>query len=215
MDTNEPKQLNPLQSREAAHDDPAEKPVRYPYHGLILRDYQESDIDDDIYWSTGHHPWMDWDAPWEPVEMDAEQFRADSLNFIAAKKSVPRWRLQIEVDGVRIGFVSSYRIGEDYGDVSAEEAKTKKWYRAVGIDILNDRYWGKGCGSVALEGWLHYLKDHGLGELYLQTWSGNERMIHVAQKLGFAECGRRVGVRVWQGRHWDALTFRLETNSLR
>lgn len=185
--------------------------VRYPFRGLILRDYQESDIDDDIYWSTGHHPWMDWDAPWEPVEMvDPEAFRAESMAHIAAKKSTPRWRLQIEAEGARIGFVSSYRIGEDFGDVSAEEAKTKKWFRAVGIDILDDRFWGKGYGTTALEAWLHYLIDNGLTELYLQTWSGNTRMVHVAEKLGFAECSRRVGLREWQGRRYDALTFRLD-----
>lgn len=187
------------------------EPLIYPCRGLILRDYRESDIDDDLYWLSGHHPWMDWDAPWEPVELPApEQFRAEKRAFIAAKKSVPRWRLQIEVDGVRIGSVSSYRIGEDYGDVSDEEAKTKPWRRAVGISILNDAYWGKGYGSLALAGWLRYLLEHGETELYLQTWSGNQRMIHVAEKLGFVLCDRRIGLRAWQGRRYDALSFRLD-----
>ena len=58
------------------------------------RDYQESDIDDDIDWNSGHHPWMDWDAPWEdPMDVsDKEKFRAERLAFIAAEKSSPRWR---------------------------------------------------------------------------------------------------------------------------
>ena len=184
---------------------------RYPYRGLILRDYQESDIDDELFWNTGHHPWMDWDAPWEGVEQsEPEQFRADRLAFIAAEKSTPRWRLQIEVDGARIGSVNAYRIGEDYDDVSREEAKTKKWYRAVGIVIQDDRYWGRGYGTIALEAWLSYLLEHDVPELYLQTWSGNERMIHVAEKLGFVECSRRIGLREWQGNRYDALTFRLD-----
>ena len=185
--------------------------VVYPYRGLILRDYQESDIDDAIYWNTGHHPWMDWDAPWETSEaFDPAQYRAERMAFLAAEKTEPRWSLQIEADGKRIGFVGSYRIGEDYGDVSEEDAKIGTWYRAVGIDIQNDEYWGRGLGTIALEAWLRYLLEHGLTELFLQTWSGNERMIHVAEKLGFRECGRRVGVRQWQGRRWDALTFRLD-----
>ena len=182
---------------------------------LILRDYQISDIENDIWWNTGHRPWMDWDAPWEAVELEPESFRAERLAFIAAKKSEPRWRLEIEAEGVRIGFVSSYRIGEDYGDISAEEAKTKPWYRAVGIDLLDDRYWGRGYGSLALRGWLRYLLDSGLPELFLQTWSGNERMIHVAEKLGFVECCRRPGVRLWQDRRYDALTFRLDQEAFR
>ena len=189
--------------------------VPFRYKQLILRDYQESDIDDDIDWNSGHHPWMDWDAPWEgPMDVsDKEKFRAERLAFIAAEKSSPRWSLQIEAEGVRIGKVNAYRIGEDYENVSREEAKTKKWFRAVGIAILNDRYWGKGYGTMALEGWLLYLLEHGEKELYLQTWSGIERMIHVAEKLGFTECERSVGYHEWQGKKYDALTFCLDAEA--
>lgn len=188
-----------------------EHEMEYRYQDLILRDFKESDIDSMLHWFTGHHPWMDWDAPWEPVQaVDAAQYRAESMKRIAAEKSVPRWSLQIELDGAHIGYVSSYRIGEDFDDVSDEEAKTKPWYRAVGLDILNDACWGKGYGTMALEGWLHYLLENGVSELYLQTWSGNTRMIHVAEKLGFAECSRRVNLREWQGRRYDALSFRLD-----
>ena len=203
--------------------------MEYRYQDLILRDFKESDIDSMLYWHAGHHPWMDWDAPWEPVdEVDPEKYRAESLNYIAAKKSDPRWSLQIElVRGEWRNYehsltggstkepegeldVSAISIQENNDKMSKEEAKTKKWYRAVGMCILNDAYWGKGYGTMALKGWLHYLLESGVSTLYLQTWSGNERMIHVAEKLGFAECDRRVGIREWQGEHYDALTFRLD-----
>lgn len=189
-------------------------PVSFRYKQLILRDYQESDIESMLFWCTGHHPWMDWDAPWEeqPETVDEAKYRDWALRHIAAEKSDPRWSLQIEVAGVHIGYVGSYRIGEDCEDVSDEEANTKRWHRAVGMDILNDAYWNKGYGTMALEGWLMYLLEHGCKELYLQTWSGNKRMIHVAEKLGFAECNRRVGIREWKGKQYDALTFRLNTD---
>ena len=87
--------------------------------------------------------------------------------------------------------------------------------RAVGMAILNDAYWNKGYGTMALEGWLLYLLEHGCQELYLQTWSGNGRMIHVAEKLGFTECERCVGFHEWQGRQYDALTFRLDVEAFR
>ena len=92
--------------------------MEYRYQNLILRDYQVSDIDDDIYWNSGHHPWMDWDAPWEDCKdvSDRERFRAEALAFIAAEKSVPRWQLQIEAEGVRIGLksASASRSGAKY-----------------------------------------------------------------------------------------------------
>lgn len=191
--------------------------VPFRYKQLILRDYQESDIESMLFWCTGYHPWMDWDAPWEerPEPIDEEKYREWALRHIAAEKSDPRWSLQIEVDGVHIGYVGSYRIGEDYENVSDEEAETKVWHRAVGMAILNDAYWNQGYGTMALEGWLLYLLEHGEKELYLQTWSGNGRMIHVAEKLGFAECERCVGYHEWQGRRYDALTFRLDAEAFR
>ncbi len=40
-----------------------------------------------LCWHTGHHPWMDWDAPWEeqPKTIDAEKYRPWALANIAAK----------------------------------------------------------------------------------------------------------------------------------
>ena len=49
----------------------------------------------------------------------------------------------------------------------------------------------------------------------MQTWSGTGRMIHVAEKLGFTECDRRVGIREWQGRRYNALSFRLDAEAFR
>ncbi len=64
-----------------------ETTVSFRCGDLILRDFQESAIDSMLCWHTGHHPWMDWDAPWEeqPETIDAEKYRAWALANIAAK----------------------------------------------------------------------------------------------------------------------------------
>lgn len=46
-------------------------------------------------------------------------------------------------------------------------------------------------------------------EIYIQTWSGNERMVHIAEKMGFEECDRKKNFRTVRGRTYDGLTFRL------
>ena len=183
--------------------------LSFRYKNIILRDFRESDVDDELFWFSGHHPWMDWDAPWEPVEPPTRRELEESL---AREKPTPRRRLEIEAEGVHIGFVSAYRIGADYGDPTDEELSAGTARIAVGIDILNDGFWGRGCGTTALFAWLRYRLDYGANELYLQTWSGNTRMIRTAQKLGFVECDRRIGVREWQGKQYDALTFKLNAD---
>ena len=51
------------------------------YQDIILRDYRESDIEDDIRWNTVETEWALWDAPWETEEdlasFDPKSFREE------------------------------------------------------------------------------------------------------------------------------------------
>ena len=38
------------------------------YKDIVLRDYRESDIEDEVRWNTLDTAWGDWDAPWEREE---------------------------------------------------------------------------------------------------------------------------------------------------
>ena len=52
-------------------------------------------------------------------------------------------------------------------------------------------------------------------EAYTQTWSGNQRMIGLARKLGFRESMRKPGLRRVRGTAYDGLTFRLDLDAFR
>ncbi len=54
---------------------------------------------------------------------------------------------------------------------------------------------------------LNYLKIHGLDEIYTQTWSGNTRMVALAEKLGFVEINRKKDLRIVNGQKYDGLSF--------
>ena len=56
---------------------------------------------------------------------------------------------------------------------------------------------------------IKYLLDKGIDDIYTQTWSGNERMIHIAEKIGFEEYRRKKEFRLVRGKKYDGLTFRL------
>ncbi len=183
---------------------------------IILRDFQLSDIPKRIEWETIETEWQLWDSPWEYDNLSKKQRQKDLENDIVAMKrraayvwheNERRKSFQIDVRGEEpryIGWVASYYLTENY--VFTKE-KTNRC--AIGIDIPDRSARGCGYAYQALSLFIEYLFNQGEKEIYLQTWSGNERMVHIAERMGFEECRRKVGLRTVRGKKYDGLTFRL------
>ena len=67
------------------------------YKDILLRDYRESDIADDIRWMNVDVDWIRADTPWAPIErVDPEAFRQDMKAYLAnMPEDEMRWRLEI------------------------------------------------------------------------------------------------------------------------
>ena len=181
------------------------------YRDIVLRDMKESDIEDMVYYMTVETAWGDWDAPWETLDdFDADTYRKEQKERLQKPQSGHRWSLHIDTtDGYHIGKVSSYLLDENYNWL--DDVKLgQKAFHALGIGILDSRYWGKGLGTQALAAWIQYHLDEEIRDLCLQTWSGNERMVRSAKSVGFVECRRLFGIRQVRGGTYDALTFCLD-----
>ena len=183
--------------------------------GMILRDMVESDIDDYVRWFTTETEWTRWDAPWEPVEGDETAQRTEWTEYFESVRKLPedelRWKFEIESNGRHIGWVSSYLINGDYEWIAVSAVQDGQTvYRAVGIEICEPDIWGRSAGVAALQAFIQYYADNGCGEIYTQTWSGNQRMLRCAAKLGFEVCGRNVGKREVNGEKYDGLTLVLK-----
>ena len=187
--------------------------MKIQYKNIILRDMIESDIEDYVRWFTVETEWSKNDAPWEPVDSDEETERKSWKEYYESVKDlsgdVRRWKFEIEWNGRHIGWVSSYPIDESCEWVG-EVKEGQTVHRAIGIDICESGVWGHGIGTNALRAFVSYYFESGVKELYTQTWSGNTRMLRCAEKLGFTECSRRIGIREVEGKKYDALIFRLE-----
>ncbi len=185
--------------------------MRIEFDGVVLRDMLESDIEDYVRWFTAEREWENWDAPWEKEDTSEETERKSWTEYYEAVRELPddalRKKFEIEWNGRHIGWVSSYRIDENFEWVG-DPGDGQTVYRAVGIDICEPDLFGKGIGTKALRAFMNYYFENGANELYTQTWSGNYRMIRCAEKLGFAECGRSAGEREVRGKLYDGLTFR-------
>lgn len=191
------------------------------YRNIILRDYTEADVDDEIRWNTVETEWALWDAPWEMEEeladFDPEKYRQEQLAFLQKPRTGMRWCLEVDTEGGKhIGCVNAYLINGNYEWVARADGKDgEQVYVTVGIEINESSCWNHGYGTQALAAFIRYLMDNGHDEICTQTWSGNVRMIRCAEKLGFRECCRKKGIRQVRGEVYDGLTFRLDVDAFK
>ncbi len=169
------------------------------FDDIYLRYFQEEDIEKFINWNVNEHDWQKWDAPWEDNQRTENQLREFLVKVLKRPAKTIPGRLQIiHSDGNYIGAVSTYLIDGD------------EYKRAIGINVYDTAYIGKGLGKQALKLWIGYLFEFsGLDSLYCETWSGNTRMVNLAVKLGFKEIRRVIDKRTVRGAKYDALRFKL------
>ena len=125
---------------------------------ITLRDYVLSDVEDEVRWSNVETEWFRSDTPWMEIEpVDADELRADMAEIINnMPENAIRWRFEIEVDGRHIGLVSSYYLDSNFEYTPWESIDQSKnafqnnSIRALGIEICEMDYWGKGIGTKVL-----------------------------------------------------------------
>ena len=184
---------------------------------IILRDFRPGDIEDEVRWNTTHTEWMKADMPWEePEPVDEDELRAQMTEIMEGTEDGDiRMRLEIEADGRHVGFVSSYLLNEDYSPADWESVDFSKnapdnhAVRALGIELCESDVWGQGIGAKALQVFMEYYRGLGEDRFVMETWSGNVRMLRVAEKLGFREVDRGESVYVVDGSAYDALVLEL------
>ena len=176
---------------------------------IILRDFIKSDVDDLIYWDVLETEWKLFDGPWEiEGEFNLTDFREKALaTLYRYKNDEIRERLEICIDNknsTHIGWCSFYYVDNNYNFTE------KKDRISVSIDIPVMKERRKGYGKLALITFIDYLKSKGENEIYLQTWSGNFRMIKLAEKIGFVEIFRKIDFRIVRGEYYDEVIFKLD-----
>jgi RimJ/RimL family protein N-acetyltransferase len=169
---------------------------------IHLRDWLLADLDDYPYWLQPGHRWQELDGPYyaktapEDIPGVVERIRT---RIESGTISTPRQNLIIaEREHNRlIGMVTRYWISEE-----------TSWL-AAGIVIYDPALWSQGYGTEALTLWTSYLFDvlPNLARLDLQTWSGNNGMMRLAEKLGYQLEGRFRKARIVAGEYYDALGY--------
>ena len=169
---------------------------------IQLRDWQLKDVTIHERWNTGWHEWMNYDAPYyksnnEKLSSEYKQKLTERIKKQEFK--APRRNLVIAdmETNVMIGMVSWYW-----------ESKETNWM-CVGIVIYDEAHWGKGIGYEALGLWCQYLWDSfsEIVRLDLRSWSGNEGMMRLAEKLGFQREATFRKARIVKGEYYDSVGY--------
>jgi putative hydrolase of HD superfamily len=175
--------------------------VRLDGNAIRLRDLRMGDLEDYAHWHRPGHLWQHFDAPYLAGGVDDIDDRVARLRVRIAQRefATPRTRMVIadRATDAFIGEVSRYW-----------ESRETNW-ASVGIVIYDPASWGRGLGYEALGLWCDYLLE-ALPEwvrIGCATWSGNPRMMRLAEKLGMRQEACHRMARCYQGQYYDALGY--------
>ena len=151
------------------------------------------------YWDLAYGDpkaeWYNWDAPYLPRRIPTKTAFVTEANPYLD----PNFFRLIAVDNTPVGMVSAHY----------EDGDLKQWLD-MGIMIQSPKLWRHGIGKAALSQWLDFLwQTIDLPHLGITTWSGNQRMMGLAESVGMHQEAVVRQVRYWQGHYWDSVKYGL------
>lgn len=164
----------------------------YRDQNLVIRPIEEKDLQRiwALEFKEQNPEWKKWNAPYYPHKtMSLDAFLASREQWVHHDR-----RFAIEIDGIVCGTVSYYW-----------EHEPSKWLE-MGILFYESGNWGQGLGTRTLKLWINHLfQTMPLMRVGFTTWSGNERMIRVGEKLGMQIEARIRKVRYYEGQYYDSI----------
>lgn len=173
--------------------------IRLEGEKVVLRDLNKQDIEQIYFWiyKSNDREHLIWNAPYHSkAEKNLDEYYQEDYeqHFLKVGTMQPRSKLVIEVNGKLIGTVGWYWVD-----------KRTNWL-CNGIVIFDSKYWSGGYGTEAFQIWTDYIFENmDVERVGISTWSGNERMIALAKKIGMIEEGRIRKARIINGEFYDSV----------
>lgn len=130
---------------------------------------------------------------------EIEEYIAEIKENIRSNKSPQKFKKQI------VDSQNETLVGEVNWYWKSEETK---WLE-VGIVIFNEDYWGKGIGTIVLPLWIDRIFNMypEIIRIGLTTWSGNERMMKLAEKIGLNQEAKYINARIVNNMYYDSISY--------
>lgn len=169
---------------------------------IILRELELKDLEDYFYWNHPSREFHKFNGPYYGKKSEEELRKSIEdlkLEFLKGEKNVLKNKIIIaneDTDEI-IGLVNWYWKSQE------------TLWMEVGIIIFNENYWGNGIGYEALKMWIDkvFAKNPKLVRLGLSTWSGNERMMKLAEKLGLKKEAVYRKARIVDNNYYDSISY--------
>jgi len=168
---------------------------------IKLRKLEINDLESYFYLNNPEREFYKYNGPYygkptlEELKKDVENFRNKFLN---GEKNVKSGKMIVDSSNNElIGAVNHYWKSEE------------TLWMEVGIVIFNENYWGKGIGYDALKMWISELFETNpeIIRLGLTTWSGNERMMNLSEKLGMKKEATYRKARIVDNKYYDSVSY--------
>ena len=145
---------------------------------VVLRDEPRDGDSEDLFRWLNLEEWNYYDEPDKPFEpVTREEFEIRRNHPRQPIASAHTWQVDT-LGGRHIGWVNYYHLNDREG------------HALVGIALPEPQEWGKGYGTEVVCLVSDYLfRQMGLAEVRTETWTGNNRMMRVAEKCGFRSTG--------------------------
>lgn len=164
---------------------------------LMIRTIEKSDLKE--FWNLaygGDLEWMKWNGPYfdDPIHEEDEFVHEIGPKYYVNNPN----RGVIVVDGTIVGVISAYFYDSDL----------QRWLE-FGLIIFNKNDWNKGYGTQASKLWVEYLFNSysHFPHVGFTTWSGNQGMMHLGEKLGMKLEARIRKVRYYNEKYWDSIKY--------
>ncbi len=171
------------------------------YH-IVLRELQLTDLEDYINLNHPDREFHKYDGPYyhhkseEELKILAEELKA---RFIKGEQHIlPNSRLIVDATTNAI-----------LGQVNWYWKSIETFWLEVGIVLYDNSIWGHGVGRCALIKWINEVFEihPQLIRIGLSTWSGNLRMIRLAEKLGMKREACYQNARIVNGIYYDSVSY--------
>jgi len=169
---------------------------------LVIRELQIKDIEDYEKWTHPDREYHKFNGPYfkkATPEEHQSHIRDLKTKLLEGNHSVLDGKMMLadkETDTI-LGQLNWYW-----------KSKETYWLE-VGIAIFNEAYWGKGIGFDAMSKWIDRVFEMHpeIVRIGLTTWSGNERMMKLAEKLGLKKEAVYRNARIVEGKYYDSVSY--------
>lgn len=171
---------------------------------IAIRELEFKDLENYFYWNLPDREFHKYNGPYfkkrtkEELGVFIEELKESCLkgdkNVLKNKK-----------------MIVNAKTDELIGELNWYWKSEETLWLEIGIVIFNENYWGKGIGYKGLKMWIDevFVEKPEIVRIGLTTWSGNERMIGLAEKMGFALEAIYRKARIVDGMYYDSVSYGL------